>query len=160
ELAAPADGSARHLRHLRVSDDERERMATLFVDPTDTRNGADVRIVLQPWRNVTIQVVDATDRPVEDATVVLLENGWDLAVEKTGRDGTSKLRVPAKLLETSFCALKAGVGYDYFSSLEQRPLPDDTREVEVPSTVKLTLSGARSVRIRTTDGSGAPLAGV
>jgi hypothetical protein len=110
-------------------------------------------------REVTIAVVDAGARPVARATVVIRERTGEFAVQVTDEAGTVKVRLPASPGNTTIHAFKSGTGYDYFST-DQRNENDMPRFRKVPSRLKLTLGGARTVRIQAVDGGDQPIAGV
>ena len=121
--------------------------------------GAAIRITLKTAREATVRVVDAQGRPVSGARVALMDGVWPLALvtDTTCADGTIVLRYPAEATIGQVVAFKAGVGFDYTSTLvekhrrERKPLPEE---------ITLNLSGARTVRVKVVDSSDRPVAGV
>jgi RNA polymerase sigma factor (sigma-70 family) len=118
----------------------------------------DLRITLQPARAATVQVV-RRGYPVDGARLALFDASIRaLSVDSTRADGTAVLRYPAGAKVAQVMAFKSGLGFDYVTTLvgkrgtgERKPLPDE---------VTLTLSGARTVRVKAVDSSGRPVAGV
>jgi RNA polymerase sigma factor (sigma-70 family) len=119
----------------------------------------DLRIPLQPARSATVRVVDAQGRPVGGARLALFEASIRmLSVDSTRADGTAVVRYPAGAKIAQLIAFKSNLGFDYVSTLlgkrgagERKPLPAE---------VTLTLTGARTVRVKAVDSSGRPVAGV
>ncbi|HEY2251469.1 MAG TPA: carboxypeptidase-like regulatory domain-containing protein, partial [Planctomycetaceae bacterium] len=132
----------------------------LFYRGASEKQG-EVAAILGPSREVTVEVVDGGDKPVDGATVLATEQFVDLALVKTGKDGLATVRLPSKTNVCTIYALKSGAGYDYFSNDRRDdsnyPLKD---KVEAPPRVKLKLNGSRTARVQAVDSRGQPLAGV
>ncbi len=126
---------------------------------------APVRMTLKPGRAISASVVDAAKAPVEGAKVVAIGEFLVLAEAATGPDGLASLALPddpAAWVE-SVVALKSGRGLDYaeFGVIdEQGNWEGGVKPSEVPTTVALTLDGARTAKIRAVDDEGNPLAGI
>jgi hypothetical protein len=121
-----------------------------------------LKITLKLPRELPVSVVDAHGRPVRGAAAVLLTGGSqglpaEAASGETDAGGRWIARFPADTVVDQVAALKGGVGFDHFSTLqeprgvERRPLPDR---------LELKLDGARTVRVKAVDVMGQPLAQV
>ncbi|MDY3556824.1 sigma-70 family RNA polymerase sigma factor [Gemmata sp. JC717] len=122
------------------------------------KDARDVRVTLLPARASTVRVTNAAKQPVAGARVVLVSAGLGpLATATTIGDGSATVRYPAGTEIGFVFALKEGAGFDYVTTLktkrgrDREPLPDE---------VALTLSGARTVRVKAVDGAGKPVAGL
>lgn len=117
-----------------------------------------LEITLKPAHEVKVKVVDASDAPVAGAKVVALggRSSFGLANAKTDSDGCATLRVPNDAIGY-VAAFKSGAGFDYFTpqnaplAMQFNPLPDE---------IALTLSGARTLRIKAIDSAKQPVAGM
>jgi RNA polymerase sigma factor (sigma-70 family) len=119
----------------------------------------DLRITLRPARAVTVRVVDGRGQPVGGARLALFEASIKmLSMDSTRADGTGILRYPADAKIGQVIAFKAGLGFDYVTTLVGKPGTDERRPL--PEAVTLTLAGARTVRVKAVDSSGRPVAGV
>jgi protocatechuate 3,4-dioxygenase beta subunit/thiol-disulfide isomerase/thioredoxin len=141
--------------------------ATLLAEGSDGRLGLQhiggaklepVRIVLRPSRGLSVRVRDRDGRPVPGAEVGVFSSFRRVAGGRSNAQGRWTGRVPSDLAGWGVNVLKGGVGFDYAvgerarGSLEQpRPLPDE---------LAFTLDGARSLRVKTVDQDGKPIAGV
>ncbi|OWK38479.1 sigma-70 family RNA polymerase sigma factor [Fimbriiglobus ruber] len=122
------------------------------------KDARDVRVALRPARAATVRVADAAKRPVGDARVVLVSAELQsVTTTTTGSDGSAVVRYPEGIEVGFVFALKGGAGFDYVTTLiekrgrERKPLPDE---------VALTLSGARTVRVKAVDRGDKPVAGL
>ncbi|HTU91788.1 MAG TPA: sigma-70 family RNA polymerase sigma factor [Gemmataceae bacterium] len=112
----------------------------------------------KPIRKLAVHVVDDKGKPVADAEVYFLVD-YEVSTEgRTDAEGRWSGRVPADAKQWGLFARKANVGFDYAiptprpgSLDEMRPLPEE---------VKLTLDGARTLRVKTVDRHGKPISGV
>lgn len=112
-----------------------------------------------PTRNLTVRVVDGKGKPVADAEVYFLADGMEVSAEgHTDVDGRWRGRVPVDPQYWRLFARKAKVGFDY---VIPTPRPGSLSEMQpMPDEIKLTLDGARSLRVKTVDRHGKPIAGV
>ncbi|MHC5544775.1 hypothetical protein ACYOEI_41610, partial [Singulisphaera rosea] len=115
------------------------------------------RLTLRPARTLTARVRDGGGKPVSGATVEMFDQQTAFAEARTDAGGVARFQVPLGLKLYWVVALKSGVGYDYGENYRSWPSPPD---VALPDAVDLTLDGARTVRVRAVDSSGAPLVGV
>jgi hypothetical protein len=110
-----------------------------------------VRIVLTTPSEMAIRVQDRDGNPVADAEVVILGFFTRLCDGRTGAQGGWVGRVPAGEKVWTVFARKPHLGFDYAHNV--RP-----RSPQEPLT--LTLDGARTLRVKTADRDGKPIAGV
>lgn len=112
-----------------------------------------------PSRQLIVRVVDGNGKPVADAEVCFLTDYLrsKFTTGRTDAEGRWSGPVPADLKHWRIFARKANVGFDYAvptprpgSRDQMPPLPDE---------VKLTLDGARNVRVKTVAQNGKPIAG-
>ena len=135
---------------LQAKVDHRAKLAYKIL-PWDIQHetpAANVELVLKPARQLAAEVVDDSDQPVRDATVVAVAGYMSVDRASTGADGRAKLRVPADAELQSTVAFKPGVGLDY--------LLVPNREPSEP--VKFTLNGTQTVVVRVVDDQDRPLA--
>ena len=81
----------------------------------------------------------------------------------TGADGSVRLHVPADAKVEWVIALKSGRGFDYaeYGTIDEHGRSKGgAPAAEIPTSVALTLDGARTARIKAVDRDGKPLAGV
>lgn len=128
-----------------------------YADVSDTKGEEPLRLVLRSAAEVTIEVTDDSGAAVRDADVYVLIDMRQFTSGRTDAAGRWSGRVPRASRHWSIFARKAGVGFDYLDL--GYPRPDDPPHAW-PSRVALTLDGARSVRVRTLDRDGDPVAGV
>ena len=107
---------------------------------------------LEPMHTSTVTVTDEGGKPIPGADVVALYNMSPLVKGRTGADGKAQLGLFRGECVTDIAAAKSGVGLDYFSRGHSPHAP--------PEEVRLTLSGAVPVRVKTLDTSGRPVPGV
>lgn len=129
------------------------RQRTEFMDFSRTVR---CRIVLKPAATVRVAVVDGQGEAVPDAVVALDDFHAMLAHAVTDGAGAAALRVPVDARVSVVVAFKPGAGFDYFENCST----SEESLMAVPATVKLVLSGARTIRIRAADSAGRPLAGI
>lgn len=112
----------------------------------------------KPSREVIVHVVDSKGKPVAEAEVYFLA-GYKVSAEgRTDAEGHWSARVPADAKEWGIVARKVQVGFDY---AVPTPRPGSRDEMQpLPGQVELTLDGARTLRIKTVDRHGKPVAGV
>lgn len=124
------------------------------------------KVVLAPAREVAVEVVDAQGGPIEGATVLSRQRYLDVELLKTDRRGTARLRLPGNSASsigagpTFIIAFKSGAGYDYFSTDHRDESNYPKGPVEIPPQLKLSLTGARTVRVQAIDTAGQPVPGV
>jgi RNA polymerase sigma factor (sigma-70 family) len=141
--------------------------ATLLVQGTGGQLGylavyqqkpAPVQVVLKAPHPLVVRVTDGAGKPVSGAPVYFLGNMRRLAGGRTGAEGRWSGSVPADARDWSVFAHKGKVGFDYASG---RPALRAGKEPgPVPGQVRLTLDGARTLRIKTVDRQGKPIPGV
>ncbi|MGH7222680.1 MAG: sigma-70 family RNA polymerase sigma factor, partial [Gemmataceae bacterium] len=112
----------------------------------------------KPSRKLVVRVVDGKRKPVAGAEVYFLAD-YRVSVEgRTDAEGRWRGRVPADAKQWGLFARKAHVGFDYAIP---KPRPGSREEMQpLPGQVELTLDGARSLRVKTVDRHGKPVAGV
>ncbi len=115
------------------------------------------RVVIRPAQNVTVTVVDGRGAPVPDAAVFVLDLYFPVAEARTDARGTAVLRVPADTMTQWIFGCKPGVGCDYFENYRSTW---SFRFSPPPSSARLVLDGARTVRIRAIDSAGRPVQGL
>ena len=116
-----------------------------------------IRITLKPPRKVNVLVVDAKGASIDGARVAIEVRQRILATGLTDTSGRWSAEIPADAYVGHLLAFKAGVGFDYLSTAEKRG--DQVRK-PLPENVKLTLSGARTVRITAVDSALNPVPGL
>lgn len=112
------------------------------------------KVVLGPWKETVVKVVDQDGKPVPDAEVSLQANYLGYQRKKTDQDGISTLRYPADLKVDLINALKADVGFDYYENYDAHPTQE---RLDVPDEIQLTLSGSMAVSVTVVDGQGKPI---
>jgi RNA polymerase sigma factor (sigma-70 family) len=115
----------------------------------------------KPTRNLTVRVVDSKGKPVADAEVYFLADYEDVSAEgKTDAEGrwSGRVRADAKQWQWGLFARKADVGFDYLVPTPRPGSLDDM--LPLPEEVKLTLDGARTLRVKAVDQQGKPIAGL
>jgi beta-lactamase regulating signal transducer with metallopeptidase domain/protocatechuate 3,4-dioxygenase beta subunit len=115
------------------------------------------RLALRPARPLTARVRDVHGKPVPGAVVEVFDQYAPFAEARSDAEGLARFRVPAELALWWVVALKPGVGYDYAENYRSWP---SSADAALPDAVDLTLDGARTIRVRAVDSSGAPVAGV
>jgi Sigma-70, region 4/Protein of unknown function, DUF255 len=122
-------------------------------------NARGLRITLEPARSVTVRVVDGAGQPASGARLALFEASLAmLLTDHTRADGTAVLHYPAQAKVAQVIAFKSGLGFDYVSTLLGKR--GSTERKRLPAEVTLTLSGARTVRVKAVDSANRPVAGV
>ncbi len=111
------------------------------------------RIVLKPAHEITVSVVDARGVAVEGAHVVPLDVASAVDDGLTDARGVVTVRAPEDAIVHWIFAYKPGVGFDYFENYLFLPLDWSA----LPERVKLSLNGARTVRVRVVDSSNRPV---
>lgn len=122
-----------------------------------TAEGKRLEMVLRPRLEVPVQVVDGGGKPVEGATVEVVQSHFPVGMWKSDREGRAQVRLSPENSELLIQGMKGGVGYDYFFHLMRGqvvPLP------VVPSPLVLKLGGARKVRLNVKDSRERPVAGM
>ncbi len=118
---------------------------------------------LQPAKTAIVQVDDQENRPIKDANVLLDVPGF-LLRGATNETGAAKFAIPEdspvevaiawkKEAGLDYEMFRAGVGAGNFKQVSVRPLPVD-------KTIRLRLTGSRSVDVYVTDHKSRPLEGV
>jgi RNA polymerase sigma factor (sigma-70 family) len=144
-LATTTDGSRQGIYHSFSS------IETDISDPT-------LRIILKPIRKLIVRVTDRGKKPVERAAVEAFGHIlYRIAEARTDTSGTALLQLPADAQIRLLTALKSKMGFDYelfWIHGEEQPFK------ALPNTVELVLDGARTVRVKAVDGTGAPIPGI
>jgi RNA polymerase sigma factor (sigma-70 family) len=121
-----------------------------------------VQVVLKVPREVKLNVTDSGNKSVDGADVYVMGDHWIVAKGRTDAQGRWTGRVPADAYDSSHgsgaIALKSKVGFDYVM-LKQGPKGNDDPE-RLPDQIHLKLDGARTLRVKTVDSDGKPIAGV
>ncbi len=117
------------------------------------------RAAPKPTRDLVVRVTDGDGKPVSDAEVHLLVGMSPVVAGQTNGDGRWAGRVPADDAKRwSVFARKSKVGFDYATAERS---PGSQKELRpLPQQLTLKLDGARTVRIKTVDGQGKPIAGI
>lgn len=114
-------------------------------------------IKLFPTREMVVEVVDGAGKPVEGATVEIIQVSSTVLSAKTGKEGVAKGRV-AEETSALIRAMKGKVGFDYFVYFPSARKGE--KAVSITSPVKLTLDGAKTVEVAAIDHVDRPLPGV
>ena len=117
-----------------------------------------VRLVLRPARDLTVRVTDGKGNPLAKTEVVFLANVYPIRDGRTDAQGRWTVRIPADVKAWDVFARKAGSGFDYATAGQPRQTED--QPLPLPAELTLTLDGARTLRVKTVDNQGKPLAGV
>jgi protocatechuate 3,4-dioxygenase beta subunit len=143
---APARG---RIRFVELSASDRDgRIGFLVAHP---ERPEPVRIVLTPPRPLAVRVLDRDGQPVADAEVEVLGFFTRLCDGRTDARGEWVGRVPAGEKVWTVSARKAHLGFDYAHNVPPRG-PQEP--------LTLTLDGAGTLRVKTADRDGKPVAGV
>jgi RNA polymerase sigma factor (sigma-70 family) len=147
----------------RSADGDRVGVFHYDYDLTKAQADAPARIVLRAGREVIVTVTDVSKASVPDASV---QAGGVIAIigdARTGPDGSARLRIPADAKVEWVIALKSKLGFDYaeFGRIDEyRRSQGGGSSADLPSSISLTLDGARTVRIKAVDSDNKPLIGV
>ena len=121
-----------------------------------------LQVVLKTPQEVNVNVTDASGGPVVGAQVYVLGNSWPVTKGRTDAQGRWTGRVPADACNSAFgtgvIALKSKVGVDYV--MPKRPTNSNDKSERLPDQIHLKLDGARTLRVKTVDTDGNPIAGV
>ncbi len=117
----------------------------------------EIRIVVKPARRVTVDVRNAADEPVSQASVEFLADLRVVASGETDEQGRFSFLAPADFPNWIITARRSQVGFDYANS---GPSAAITPPKPLPEKVALKLDGARTVRFRAVDHEDKPVAGV
>lgn len=112
-------------------------------------------------RTVGVEVVDATGAPLAGVPVEVLGHYRPLADAKTDAKGCATLRLDPEQPVQWVVALKPGAGLDYYENYhgsETIFLPPPARDL--PETLRLTLDGARRVKVHAIGDNNADVPGV
>ena len=121
-----------------------------FVSPfsytTDERRL--IKVVLRPWKETQVTVVNDAGKPVSEATVVLQADYMELVRGTTNEDGATTLKFPSDARVDWINALKDNVGYDYYENYDAFPTQE---RLDVPKQIQLQLAGAVKVKVTVVD---------
>jgi RNA polymerase sigma factor (sigma-70 family) len=152
ELGYPAPD---WLHAVLLVEDAKGRLGYLYVSQ---KKPEPVQVVLKPARETGVMVTDGDRNPVAGAEVCFLGDMARLIGGRTDAAGRWTGRVPADVRDWSVFARKANVGFDYVVSQNYRS--PESKPKPVPAQLPLTLDGARTLRVKTVDRAGKPIAGV
>lgn len=154
-LRIPADGY--YAESIMVEDADGKRASFISLIDYTTQSKDVFRIVLRPWRETIVRVVNTANKPIAKAQVFLIASGQELSGAATDADGETALRFPADAKVDWIVALKDGEGLDYYENYDAFPTQGRLR---VPNEIGLCLDGAQSVSVTAIDTNRAPIAGV
>lgn len=124
----------------------------------ETVSPEQIRIVLKAARKLNVAVQDQEGNAVQGAEVLFLSDMRLLQAGMTDARGSLDFQVPSDCHGWAVLSRKSQLGFDYrtaergrTSKAERHPLPEQ---------LKLRLNGARTVRVKTVDQTGKPVAGV
>lgn len=113
----------------------------------------------KPSREVVVRVVNGKGKPVAEAEVYSLAEDLKVSAEgRTDAEGRWSVRVSTDVKQWGIFARKSHVGFDYAIPTPRSGSQDEMQPL--PNEVKLTLDGARTLRVKTVDRHGKPVAGV
>ncbi len=115
------------------------------------------RVTLKPFRQTEVTVVDQAGQPIEGATVRLLVDYRDLQAGQSDAQGRIQLSYPDGSPAQWVVAYKDDCGLDYFENATSFLLEN---KADLPNSIRLTLSGATTMRVKVEDSNGQPVAGV
>jgi RNA polymerase sigma factor (sigma-70 family) len=110
-----------------------------------------VQVILKTPLETKVTVTDAGGRAVADANVFVTGNWFPILKGRTDALGRWTARAPADVMndnDMGVFALKSKVGFDYVTSKRS------------PERIHLKLDGSRTLRVKTVDNDGKPIAGV
>jgi RNA polymerase sigma factor (sigma-70 family) len=136
-------------------EDAKDRLGYLLVSG---RNPKPVQVVIKPAHEFRVLVTDGSKKPVADAEVGFLASLARMAGGRTDTLGRWTGRVPADVNEWAVFARKDRVGFDYAVSQDYRTA--ESKPKPLPRQLPLLLDGARTLRVKTVDAAGKPIAGV
>lgn len=116
-----------------------------------------VKVVLKPARDLVVAVMDREGNPVAGVEVDILNNMHRIKSDRTGRDGRWTTRVPTDMAGWAVFGRKAKGGMDYASA--ERARGSQEKPFPLPAEIKLTLDGARTLKVKVVDQNGKPIAG-
>jgi uncharacterized GH25 family protein/thiol-disulfide isomerase/thioredoxin len=116
-----------------------------------------VKLVVKPSRELAVVVVDRAGKPVGGAEVDFLNGMFPIISGRSDDAGRWALKVPADATAWTIIGRKGGVGFDYATAERARDSKADP--LPLPGEVKLTLDGARPIRVKVVDNAGKPMAG-
>ncbi|HEY7424986.1 MAG TPA: RNA polymerase sigma factor, partial [Gemmataceae bacterium] len=112
----------------------------------------------KPSRKLVVRVADSRGKPVADAEIYFLADYRVSAEGRTDAEGRWNGQVPADAKNWGLFARKANAGFDYAIPT---PRPGSRDEMQpLPDQIEFTLDGARTLRVKTVDRHGKPVAGV
>jgi RNA polymerase sigma factor (sigma-70 family) len=138
-----------------VVEDGAGRLGYLFLSQKKTEP---VEVVLKPAHALRVVVTDGAGKSVPGAEVCFLGDMAPLSSGRTDAEGRWVGRVPMDVKGWSVLARKGKVGFDYAVSHHSRSV--DPQPKPLPRQLRLSLDGARTLRVQTVDREGKPLAGV
>ncbi len=120
-----------------------------------------MEISLAPARTLRVEVTDKKGQPVSAAKVGMHAERT-VYTQMTDRNGVAQFSLPTELTVVNVAAYANGVGLDFLefksSTVNNRVFYSKVKDV--PQTIPLLLTGARTLRIQLTDDVGAPLPGI
>jgi beta-lactamase regulating signal transducer with metallopeptidase domain len=122
-----------------------------------------IQLTMCKARAIEVLVIDGAGRSVSDAVVGAVVSYEGIDTGRSDRRGNCVLRIPAEARLQNVYAFKSGLGLDYaaFPPKDMASTDNDEshKSAASPSPV-LTLSGAKTARIKLVDPEGRPLAGM
>ncbi|TWU45696.1 Bacterial Ig-like domain (group 1) [Novipirellula aureliae] len=136
-----------------------------FSGAEETVKTEGIEIQLIQARTGRVQVVDASGKPIEDASVAVQLN-WPSTLSdiRSDESGVAEFRYPETERIESIVAWKDNVGLDYrvysLSRLQQADALAEIPEFPSDASETLTLEGTSPLKVRVVDDSGEPIANV
>lgn len=162
---------ADELRHIQgqtlQAKDSQDRMAKITLPPSykgsKQTNLNHLCLQLKPPRHVLLEVVDRQGKPVPDALTGIMARTKTWGIGKTDRAGKIEFQIPQDVHLKYAVALRDGYGTDYRAYIlnPTKEFEPDAMPPKFPDhPVRLTLDGARPLKIKIESADGKPLSGI
>ena len=121
-----------------------------------------LRLTMSKARMVEVVVVDAAHKPVPGAMVGAVVSYEEIDSGRSDKQGNCVLKIPAKARLQNLYAFKPGLGLDYvwFPTKEAAVDGEKPTKLDASPAPVLTLSGAKTARIKLVDPEGKPVPAV
>ncbi len=129
---------------------------------TDTlkRDLASLRIVIEPARDLLVNVVDKNNTPVPSAKVGAIVGFENIATAQTGADGNATLKVPRTAQLNSVFGYSPGSGLDYVCFRHQGDTTDaNALPLDHAGPITLVMAGVKPLSLKVTHRDGSAAAG-
>jgi beta-lactamase regulating signal transducer with metallopeptidase domain/uncharacterized GH25 family protein/thiol-disulfide isomerase/thioredoxin len=131
-------------------------------DELPAKASSPIQLTLNKPRSIEVTVADASGKPVPNAVVGAVLNYEGIDTAQSDSQGKCFLKIPGDQQLQSIFAFKSGLGLDYIAwppkdmttADDAKPQPEDGQQL------KLSLTGAKTVKIKLLDPEDRPLAGI